>query len=440
MAAFKQFNTNEVVLTPFYANKDFYFRGSDMTASNVGIEIYQSMQGPYVSGSFPTGFTTRLDQVLVFNNIKQLYYSNYLTQSYGDNPSTASLLAGATPEYNSYYGKTTGPRYDNFLQTSEKQNRDFVQFSASGNINGPTVISIPSKLFGEKIPCGQFNLTYTSSLNYTRSFIHDDEEGNLIATQSNVAGDIVFTGSVGQIFYSQGIAILTRDGEGNLKLMANNIGSDVGIGNNNLDSCSISFSSSITIRENQYKCSIKDSEYTYTQNPSALKPSNNLSGVNNLLSSSINVSTYGDDGNAGTYVLNYNTLTGVGSGATATVIVGPAGKVTNITTLYEGKNYLKGDEINLDMEQLKPGGGQVIFNATGDIPIKLQEGDTVNLSFIDNPNQTYYDYATGSYFSPYVTTIGLYNESFQLVAVGKLSQPIPISLYTDTTFVVNFDT
>ena len=187
MAAFKQFNTNEVVLTPFYANKDFYFRGSDMTASNVGIEIYQSMQGPYVSGSFPTGFTTRLDQVLVFNNIKQLYYSNYLTQSYGDNPSTASLLAGATPEYNSYYGKTTGPRYDNFLQTSEKQNRDFVQFSASGNINGPTVISIPSKLFGEKIPCGQFNLTYTSSLNYTRSFIHDDEEGNLIATQSNVA-------------------------------------------------------------------------------------------------------------------------------------------------------------------------------------------------------------------------------------------------------------
>ena len=71
MAAFKQFNTNEVVLTPFYANKDFYFRGSDMTASNVGIEIYQSMQGPYVSGSFPTGFTTRLDQVLVFNNINK---------------------------------------------------------------------------------------------------------------------------------------------------------------------------------------------------------------------------------------------------------------------------------------------------------------------------------------------------------------------------------
>ena len=39
-----------------------------------------------------------------------------------------------------------------------------------------------------------------------------------------------------------------------------------------------------------------------------------------------------------------------------------------------------------------------------------------------------------------LTTVGLYNESYQLVAVGKLAQPIPISLYTDTTFVINFDT
>ena len=55
-------------------------------------------------------------------------------------------------------------------------------------------------------------------------------------------------------------------------------------------------------------------------------------------------------------------------------------------------------------------------------------------------HDTYYDFLTGSYFSPYVTTIGLYNESYQLVAVGKLSKPIPISLYVDTTFVVNIDT
>ena len=439
MAAFKQFNTNEVVLTPFYANKDFRFIGSDITASNVGIEYYQSTQGPYKSGSFPTGFKTRLDGVLVFGNVKQLYYSNYLTSSRGDNVSTSSLVPGPLPEYDQYVGKIEGPRYDNFLQSSEMQDRRFAQFSSSANINGPTVISIPSMLFGEKIPPSTFEFTFTSSLNQVQSFVYDDSEGNLLATQSNPDGTIVNEGVVGQIFYSQGMAILT-EGIGNLSNMGSIVNDQNGIANSNLDSASISFSSSITIRENQYKCVINDNEYSYTQNPSALKPTNNLSGVNNILSSSINVSTYGDDGSAGTYVLDYNTLTGAGSGATATVIIGPAGRVTNITTLYEGKNYLKGDEINLDMEQLRPGGGQVIFNATGDIPIKLQGGDTINLSFIDDPNQVYYDYATGSYFSPYVTTIGLYNGSYQLVAVGKLSQPIPISLYTDTTFVVNFDT
>lgn len=50
-----------------------------------------------------------------------------------------------------------------------------------------------------------------------------------------------------------------------------------------------------------------------------------------------------------------------------------------------------------------------------------------------------YDFTTGSYFQPYVTTIGLYNDSNELVAVGKLAQPVPKSRYTDMTFVVDFD-
>jgi hypothetical protein len=40
---------------------------------------------------------------------------------------------------------------------------------------------------------------------------------------------------------------------------------------------------------------------------------------------------------------------------------------------------------------------------------------------------------------PYVTTIGLYNNSNELLAVGKLSKPIVRTKYTDQTFVVKFD-
>lgn len=48
-------------------------------------------------------------------------------------------------------------------------------------------------------------------------------------------------------------------------------------------------------------------------------------------------------------------------------------------------------------------------------------------------------FATASYFEPYVTTIGLYNEQNDLLAVAKFAQPIPISQNTDMTFVVRYD-
>jgi len=49
------------------------------------------------------------------------------------------------------------------------------------------------------------------------------------------------------------------------------------------------------------------------------------------------------------------------------------------------------------------------------------------------------DFATGSYFNPYITTIGLYNDSSELVAVAKLGTPIPKSPDTDMSFVIKLD-
>jgi hypothetical protein len=49
------------------------------------------------------------------------------------------------------------------------------------------------------------------------------------------------------------------------------------------------------------------------------------------------------------------------------------------------------------------------------------------------------DFATGSIFAPYVTTVGLYNNRSELLAVAKLAQPIPLSSTTDTVFVVKYD-
>jgi hypothetical protein len=52
---------------------------------------------------------------------------------------------------------------------------------------------------------------------------------------------------------------------------------------------------------------------------------------------------------------------------------------------------------------------------------------------------TLIDNVTGSSFNPYVTTVGLFNESNELLVVGKLATPYPIPENTDITFIVRWD-
>jgi hypothetical protein len=77
-----------------------------------------------------------------------------------------------------------------------------------------------------------------------------------------------------------------------------------------------------------------------------------------------------------------------------------------------------------------------------EVRCKVGEND---FNFTNNPTVTtdnsgsIASFATGSDFSPYVTTVGLYNENSELLAVAKLSQAISLSSVTDTTFVIRYD-
>jgi hypothetical protein len=50
------------------------------------------------------------------------------------------------------------------------------------------------------------------------------------------------------------------------------------------------------------------------------------------------------------------------------------------------------------------------------------------------------DFATGSSFYTYATTVGLYNDNNELLAVAKFGKPMLMSPDTDMTFVVKYDT
>jgi len=83
-----------------------------------------------------------------------------------------------------------------------------------------------------------------------------------------------------------------------------------------------------------------------------------------------------------------------------------------------------------------------IFENEFSCHIKEREfGYTTNPSIIDDDRfGSLKSFTTTSAWSPYVTTIGLYDNNARLVAIGKLSQPLKKSEDYDTTFVVRFDT
>jgi hypothetical protein len=59
----------------------------------------------------------------------------------------------------------------------------------------------------------------------------------------------------------------------------------------------------------------------------------------------------------------------------------------------------------------------------------------------DNEMNTSYpkDFATSSFFNPYITTIGLYNDNMDMVAVAKLANPLEKRDDVDMNIIVRFD-
>ena len=98
----------------------------------------------------------------------------------------------------------------------------------------------------------------------------------------------------------------------------------------------------------------------------------------------------------------------------------------------------------MGISNLKFQGSHLIYEHEYQCTIDEHEfTDTLNLSarkIRSHQSQDLADFATGSLFRPYITTVGLYNENNELLVVGKLGQPIRTSNETDTTLIVRWDT
>ena len=280
MSVYKPFTTSDVVVTPFKVNKSFSFQGaSAFTSSNVGIDRFvgKNIQSTlFISGSNSTGQISSQNQELVYESIKQLYYSNYLRGEDGSTVNTASFNTDGTITAT---GGANQPMYDNFLANTLDANRVF----PTGSNDQIFITSIPSNLFGENIKPGSFVFS-----DLVDGFeVTDDGQGNLISASIKV----------GDIIYSHGIAITTTHYTPGLPAELANV---------NTITCS--FDSTMTIYESQYKCTLLANEFNYTQNPSAISSSSNSGIVSDFLT--------------GSYFQPYITTVGLYNNANELVAVG----------------------------------------------------------------------------------------------------------------------
>jgi hypothetical protein len=74
--------------------------------------------------------------------------------------------------------------------------------------------------------------------------------------------------------------------------------------------------------------------------------------------------------------------------------------------------------------------------------VKLDAGDfnmSLNPTLTRDNDITYYGFVSGSNFGPYITTIGLYNDNGELLAIGKLAQAIQKRSDVDMNFLMRID-
>jgi len=73
---------------------------------------------------------------------------------------------------------------------------------------------------------------------------------------------------------------------------------------------------------------------------------------------------------------------------------------------------------------------------------KVDAGDfnmSTNLTLTRDDDSTYFPFVSGSTFAPYITTVGLYDDAGQLLAIGKLAQPIKKRSDVDMNFLIRLD-
>ncbi len=98
----------------------------------------------------------------------------------------------------------------------------------------------------------------------------------------------------------------------------------------------------------------------------------------------------------------------------------------------------------MDIDQATARGTHTIYEKEVSCTVGAGEFNRSNNPTLQvyNPLNGQYEFkpfTTHSFFKPYVTSVGLYNDNGEMVAVAKLGTPTQLPTNTDTTFIVRYD-
>jgi hypothetical protein len=225
------------------------------------------------------------------------------------------------------------------------------------------------QFMGFDIEDGIFNLTY-NGVSYDMNIVSFNiESGVMIVENIPFLSGAAGTNSIGNIFYTQGLIVITR-----------------ALNDALISNWDLSFKSTKTIYEHEYLLIVNEDEFNVSQNPSAV----------------------------------------VTEGGEYTSFIDSSGNTHRVYSKQPVK-YIRKKSI-------------------------LENGNTLDYRYTSSVSSSthfagfeHYDLSssidsTGSFLTPFITTIGLYDDNCDLVAVAKLPQPIKSERDIPVNFIIRFDT
>jgi hypothetical protein len=252
-------------------------------------------------------------------------------------------------------GNIEGTNFVYNLESIDLNEETIVLSDGNGEYSFDILSSLPDE-FGIDINEGTSDVQYDGTT-YGHNIVSINLEAGNYETQEEIPNPEIQTVKYGNVFYSDGLVVFTDD--------------DL------FSEYTMRYKSTHTIYETEVLVEVKENEFNYSQNPSAV------------------VVTL-----SGSYEFETTPITNVSPAETKTI------KVVN------------------DISRVP--------SYSGSVGLVTGSWDDYYDAILEDP--------TGSYLRPFITTIGLYDDENNMVAVAKLPQPIKSYPDLPVNFLVRLDT